>query len=78
LIQTIRAVHSGRRATLHAIGSRLAERMTRTELTARELEVLKLMAKAAVNKKSAARWGSPPHFNAAFFLWINSGTYNLE
>lgn len=51
LIQTIRAVHSGERAISPAIGARLAERMTRAELTARELDVLKLIAKGRSNKE---------------------------
>jgi len=51
LIQTIRGVHSGERCISPAIGARLAERMTRTELTARETEVLKLIAKGKSNKE---------------------------
>jgi DNA-binding NarL/FixJ family response regulator len=51
LIQTIRAVHSGERCISPAIGARLAERMTRTELTPRETEVLKLIARGRSNKE---------------------------
>ena len=51
LIQAIRAVHSGERCIPPAIGARLAERMTRTELTGRELDVLKLIAKGKSNKE---------------------------
>jgi two-component system NarL family response regulator len=51
LIQTIRAVHSGERCISPAIGARLAERMAHTELTARETEVLKLIARGRSNKE---------------------------
>jgi DNA-binding NarL/FixJ family response regulator len=51
LIQTIRAVHAGERCISPAIGARLAERMTRTELTVRETEVLKLIARGKSNKE---------------------------
>lgn len=57
LIQTIRAVHSGERCISPAIGARLAERMTRTELTAREMEVLKLIAKGRSNKEIGGELG---------------------
>jgi two-component system NarL family response regulator len=51
LIHTIRAVHAGERCISPAIGARLAERMTHTELTSRELEVLKLIAIGKTNKE---------------------------
>lgn len=51
LIRTIRAVHSGERCISPDIGSRLAERMTRAELTTREVEVLKLIARGRSNKE---------------------------
>ncbi|MGH7977412.1 MAG: response regulator [Limisphaerales bacterium] len=57
LIQTIRAVHSGERCISPAIGARLAERMTRAELTAREMEVLKLIAKGRSNKEIGGALG---------------------
>jgi DNA-binding NarL/FixJ family response regulator len=57
LIQTIRAVYAGERAISAAIGSRLAERMTRTELTPRELEVLNLIAKGRSNKEIGSTLG---------------------
>ena len=57
LIQTIRAVHSGERCISPVIGARLAERMTRTELTAREIEVLKLIAKGKSNKEIGSALG---------------------
>ena len=51
LIRTIRAVHAGERCIAPAIGARLAERMTHSELTSRELEVLKLVATGKSNKE---------------------------
>jgi two-component system NarL family response regulator len=51
LIQSIRAVYAGERCIPPHVGARLAERMTRTELTVRELEVLKLIAKGNSNKE---------------------------
>jgi DNA-binding NarL/FixJ family response regulator len=57
LIQTIRAVHSGERCISPVIGARLAERMTHAELTAREIEVLKLIAKGRSNKEIGCALG---------------------
>jgi DNA-binding NarL/FixJ family response regulator len=57
LIQTIRAVYSGERCISPAIGARLAERMTRAELTTREMEVLKLIAKGKSNKEIGGALG---------------------
>lgn len=51
LIHTIRSVHAGERCISPAIGARLAERMTHTELTSRELDVLKLIAAGKSNKE---------------------------
>jgi two-component system, NarL family, response regulator len=51
LIHTIRAVHAGERCISPAIGARLAERMTHTELTSRELDVLKHIAAGKSNKE---------------------------
>jgi DNA-binding NarL/FixJ family response regulator len=51
LIHTIRAVCSGERCVSPVIGARLAERMTRAELTTREIEILKLIAKGKSNKE---------------------------
>ena len=57
LIQTIRSVHAGERCISPAIGARLAERMTRVELTGREIEILKLIAKGGSNKEIGGKLG---------------------
>jgi two-component system NarL family response regulator len=54
LIDTIRSVHSGERCISSAIGARLAERMMHPDLTARELEVLRLIVKGRSNKEIAS------------------------
>jgi len=51
VIDAIRAVHSGKRYFPRQIAARLAERMMRTNLTARELEVLKMLATGLTNKQ---------------------------
>jgi DNA-binding NarL/FixJ family response regulator len=50
----IRSVHAGARRIPAAIAERLAERMTGSILTARELEVLTLIVKGQSNKEIAA------------------------
>lgn len=57
LVAAIRKVHVGERVISPAVGARLAERMTRAELTAREIEVLKLMAKGRSNKEIGSALG---------------------
>lgn len=54
LMGAIRAAAVGERYISPAIGARLAERMARTDLTARELQVLGLIAKGKSNKEIAA------------------------
>ena len=51
MLDAIRAVHAGKRYIPRHIASRLAERMVRTDLTARELEILKLLSKGPTNKQ---------------------------
>lgn len=51
MLEAIRAVHGGKRYIPRHIASRLAERMVRTDLTARELEILKLLVKGPTNKQ---------------------------
>lgn len=54
LLDAIRAVHAGQRRIPPAVAARLAERMPRSELTPRELEVLRLIVKGKSNKEIAA------------------------
>jgi DNA-binding NarL/FixJ family response regulator len=54
LVETIRAVYAGQRRIPAEVANRLAERMNRTELTARELEVLRLIVQGKSNKIIAA------------------------
>jgi DNA-binding NarL/FixJ family response regulator len=51
MIDAIRTVHAGKRYIPREIAARLAERMMRTELTARELEILRMLAKGPTNKQ---------------------------
>ena len=51
MVDAIRLVHAGKRYIPRPIASRLAERMVRTDLTARELEILKMLAKGPTNKQ---------------------------
>lgn len=54
LINTIRSVHAGERYISPAIGARLAERLAHPDLTAREMEVLRLIVKGRSNKEIAS------------------------
>jgi two-component system, NarL family, response regulator len=51
MIEAIKNVHSGKRYIPRDIAARLAERMMRAELTARELEILSVLAKGLTNKQ---------------------------
>ncbi len=51
MVDAIQAVHAGRRYIPTHIASRLAERMVRSDLTARELEILQLLSKGPTNKQ---------------------------
>jgi two-component system NarL family response regulator len=53
MVEAITTVYAGKRHVPSHIASRLAERMMRTELTARELEILKILAKGPTNKEIA-------------------------
>lgn len=55
LLHAIRTVHGGGRYISPAAAARLAERMPRSELTAREAEVLELIVKGSSNKEIAAQ-----------------------
>jgi len=51
LVQAIRTVHKGQRYIPSQVGSRIAENLPRTDLTARETEVLQLIATGLRNKE---------------------------
>ncbi|MBW4027017.1 response regulator [Acidipila rosea] len=51
MVEAIKAVHSGKRFIPRDIAARLAERMMRTNLTSRELEILKMLSKGLTNKQ---------------------------
>jgi two-component system NarL family response regulator len=66
LLGALRAVHQGQRFIPPAIANRLAERIPRSELTNRELEVLKLIVKGMSNREIAAT------------LFITEGTVKIH
>lgn len=51
MLDAIRTVNAGKRYIPRQIAQRLAERMMRAELTAREIEILKMLAKGPTNKQ---------------------------
>jgi DNA-binding NarL/FixJ family response regulator len=55
LIETIRAVHSGQRRMAPEIAAEVAEHSTDESLTAREVDVLRLIAVGNANKEIAAQ-----------------------
>jgi len=55
LIQAIRDVAGGRRYIPASVGARIAEGLPRPDVSAREIEVLKLVASGLKNKQVAAR-----------------------
>lgn len=54
LVAAIHAVHAGRRWLAPAVERQFADRMERQQLTAREVEVLKLLARGLTNREIAA------------------------
>ena len=54
LATAIRTVHQGQKYIPHQVVSRLAERISNTELTKREIDVLKLLTKGNSNQEIAA------------------------
>ena len=53
-LEDIRAVHSGRHCLPPAVAARLAQRIPKPELSAREMEVLKLIIEGMSNKEIGA------------------------
>ena len=51
MVEAIRTVYSGKRYIPRDIALRLAERMMRTDLTPREVEILKMLSKGPTNKQ---------------------------
>ena len=54
LLETIRAAHAGQKRIPQEMAAKLTERMSSPELTARELEVLRLLVRGMSNKEIAA------------------------
>jgi two-component system, NarL family, response regulator len=54
MLEAVRAVYAGHRRVAPEVGTRLADRVAGSELTPRELEVLKLLARGGTNKELAA------------------------
>jgi two-component system NarL family response regulator len=50
MVEAIRSVHAGKKYIPREIATRLADRMMRPDLTARELEILKMVSKGLTNK----------------------------
>lgn len=55
LLESIRAVHAGRKTILAEVSMELAEHAASEALSAREIEVLRLMASGAFNKEIAKK-----------------------
>jgi two-component system, NarL family, response regulator len=57
LVETIRAVHAGRRRLPPELAAELAEHVTDDTLTAREIEILQCVAAGSANKAIASQLG---------------------
>ena len=61
MVDAITAVSAGKKYFPGPIASRLAERMMRTNLTVREIEILKMLAKGPTNKQIGRALGISDH-----------------
>ena len=61
IVAAIMAVHAGKRHFPPAIAARLAERKHRATLSAREVEILELLAKGLTNKEIGQAFGISKH-----------------
>jgi two-component system, NarL family, response regulator len=61
MVEAIRTAHAGKKYFPRSIASRLAERMMRTNLTTREIEILKMLAKGPTNKQIGHALGISDH-----------------
>ena len=61
IVAAIVAVHAGKRYFPPSIAARLAERKHRSSLSARELEILELLAKGLTNREIGEAFGISPH-----------------
>lgn len=57
MITAIRTVHGGKKYLPQEIATRLADRMMRTDLTPREIEILRMLAKGQTNKQIGRELG---------------------
>ena len=61
LLETIRAVHAGRKRVPPEVAAELAQHAGEEQLTGRELEILKLIAKGSANKDVASQLSIADH-----------------
>jgi two-component system NarL family response regulator len=66
LVDAIRAVHQGKTVVAPTVATKLAERVTQAQLTAREMSVLRLVVNGKANKEIAAE------------LFISEGTVKIH
>jgi len=61
IVAAVTAVHAGKRYFPPAIAARLADRQHRSTLSAREVEILELLAKGLTNKEIGQAFGISKH-----------------